>query len=399
MGLVCSLGGSAATVWRRVLAGDRSGLRCRDDLVPERTICIAPVTQELSAVPSHLQRHASRTSALLAAAYATVAEDVERVLACYGAARVGVVVGSSTSGIERGEAALAARRGHAGLLPAGFDYGQQEMGAPALFLAAYAGCRGPALTVSTACSSSGKAFASALGLLAMDACDAVLVGGADTLCGLTLNGFASLEALSQGPCNPFSRNRTGINIGEGAALFVLTREPGGVRLLGVGEASDAHHMSAPDPTGAGAALAMRRALAAAGLAPGAIDYVNLHGTATPLNDAMESRAMRTVFGEYAVPCSSTKALHGHTLGAAGAIEAAICWMLLREAGTGDTLRLPPQVWDGAVDPALEPLALVTPDVRPPVTRSLVCAMSNSFAFGGSNCSVIMGRECAPGGAE
>ena len=243
--------------------------------------------------------------------------------------------------------------------------------------------------MATACSSSAKVFASARRLIRTGIADAAVVGGADTLCRLTLNGFASLEALSAGICNPFSVNRDGITIGEGAAAFLMQPGDGPIRLLGVGESSDAHHVSAPDPSGAGAAAAMRAALADAGLTPDDIAYVNLHGTATPLNDAMESRALASVFAR-PVPASSTKSLTGHMLGAAGGCEAAFLWLTLspehNPAG-----RLPPHVWDGAADPALPTVALVGPGARLPAQQRLAL-LSNSFAFGGSNAAVILGRD-------
>jgi len=196
-----------------------------------------------------------------------------------------------------------------------------------LFVAEYLGLDGPAYTIATACSSSAKVFASAQRLIEAGFCDAAIVGGADTLCRMTLNGFDSLEALAKDYCNPFSRNRDGINIGEGAAMFLMSTEESAVSMLGVGESSDAYHVSAPHPEGDGAALAMMRALEAAKLTPGDIDYINLHGTATELNDAMEGRAVSKVFGDR-TPCSSTKSMTGHMLGAAGANEVAALWLTL-----------------------------------------------------------------------
>ena len=216
---------------------------------------------------------------------------------------------------------------------------------------------GPAWTMSTACSSSAKAMASAARILRAESpmrMPAVL-----TRCAFTINGFSALESVSAARCNPFSRHRDGINLGEGAALFVLGREPGPVRLSGWGETSDAHHPSAPDPSGRGAIDAMRQALARAGIAPGDVDYLNLHGTATVQNDAMESLAVAEVFGGR-VPASATKPLTGHALGAAGAIEAALCWLALVDNPRG---LLPPHWWDGAADPALPPLAFVPPGGR------------------------------------
>jgi 3-oxoacyl-[acyl-carrier-protein] synthase-1 len=221
-------------------------------------------------------------------------------------------------------------------------------------------------------------------------CDAVITGGFDSLCKLTINGFSSLELVSDEVTNPFSRNRKGITIGEGGAVFLLERtdahelEPDAVCLCGVGESSDAYHISSPDPSAKGAIAAIRAALDAAGLCPEDIDYINLHGTGTLHNDAMEARAMRSVFGE-SKPCSSTKPLVGHMLGASGATEIAFCWMALRDS----QCRLPPHLFDGERDPELPVMNLVS------VGDTSVCplryTLSNSFGFGGSNCAVVLGR--------
>ena len=259
------------------------------------------------------------------------------------------------------------------------------MSAPAKFVARLAGISGPAWTISTACSSGAKALASAARLLQAGIVDAVVAGGADSLCRFTVGGFAALESVSSKRCNPFSRHREGINLGEGAALFLLERGEGPVRLSGWGETSDAHHPSAPDPSGRGAIDAMRAALARAGLTPAQIDYINLHGTATPQNDAMESRAVVEVFGA-GVPASSTKPLTGHALGAAGAIEAALCWLVLAD---NPDRRLPPNFWDGAADPELPALALVAPGQAAGTPPRHV--ISNSFAFGGSNVALALSR--------
>ena len=220
-------------------------------------------------------------------------------------------------------------------------------------------------------------------MLAAGLVDAVLVGGADSLCGLTLNGFDSLESLSGTLCQPFDNGRQGINIGEGAALFLLSRQPAPIALLGAGESSDAWHISAPHPDGVGAEAAMGMALAQASLTPEQVGYINLHGTATRLNDAMESQAVYRLFGDR-VPCSSTKPLTGHVLGAAGAIEAALACLLLERA-----LPLPPQrVMTG--DPALAPIRLVS-GTTPLATPRI---LSNSFAFGGNNVSLLFGKSAS-----
>jgi 3-oxoacyl-[acyl-carrier-protein] synthase-1 len=325
----------------------------------------------------------SRNNRLLRALAEQIRPEVEAARARFGRHRLAVVIGTSTSGIAEGEAAIGYHKAH-GALPDHYRYSQQETGSGAHFLADHLEIDGPAWVVATACSSAAKALASARRLLQAGLADAVVSGGADTLCAMTRAGFASLESVDAGPCNPFSLNRRGITIGEGGALFLLTRDEGGIQLLGVGESSDAHHISAPDPSGAGAVRAMELALQDAGLAAGAIAYVNLHGTATPQNDAMESKAVAGLLGAN-VPASSTKALTGHTLGAAGAVEAAICWLALSADHNPQGL-VPPHVWDGAQDPDLAPLCLAP--VGMPLGDGAI--LSNSFAFGGSNCALIFG---------
>ncbi len=328
-----------------------------------------------------LRGHANtRTNRLLEATLAQLQPALGRLIDRAGKNRVGVVIGTSTSGIAEGEAAFAHRL-HRGKFPESFEYAQQELVTPAKFVADALGVTGPTWTVSTACTSGAKAIASGARLLALDLCDLVVVGGADSLCRLTVRGFGALDAVSPELCNPFSRNRRGINLGEAAALMVLSREPAEVRLAGAGESSDAHHISAPHPDGRGAAQAMHRALQAAAMPASAIDYLNAHGTATEQNDRMESRAIAQVLGE-TVACGSTKALTGHTLGAAGALEAVFCWLTLkREDGM-----LPRHLWDGQRCPEIAPLTGLG---REKVTHPVRCAMSNSFAFGGNNISLII----------
>jgi 3-oxoacyl-[acyl-carrier-protein] synthase-1 len=310
---------------------------------------------------------------------AAVTAERERV----GPHRVGVVLGTSTSGIAAGEDAAEALA-RDGRMPSEYHYRQQEIGTAADLAAQYLGLIGPRFTISTACSSSAKAFASGRRLIESGRCDAVVVGGSDSLCRLTLNGFDALEALAPGVCNPFSANRRGINIGEGACAFLLSREPAAIRLCGVGESSDGYHMSAPDPEGRGAELALRSALEQAGVAPEHVGYVNLHGTATPKNDEMESRVIARVLGS-SVPCTSTKPLLGHMLGAAGAAEVGLCWLLLSDLN--QERRLPRHVWDGRHDPDLPEINLLDDDAR--WERDVFA--SNSFAFGGSNATVVIGR--------
>ena len=388
LGVICALGRDKSEVARNLFAGDCSGMRSEAGWVPERSLPVAAVRGELAPIPAELAQQASRNNQLLLEAALQIREDIDRAIQTYGRDRIGVVLGTSTSGIHEASRGLAhyIREHH---FPADYDYQQQELGAPANFLADWLQLSGPAYVISTACTSSARALMSAQRLLDLGVCDAVLCGGVDSLCKLTLNGFSALEAVSEQRCNPFSVNRNGINIGEAAALFLMSKNAGDgqpIALLGSGASSDAHHISAPEPTGRGALQAMRKALSRANLQPAQIGYLNLHGTATQHNDAMESLAVATLFPQ-GVPCSSTKPMTGHTLGAAGALEAAFCWLSLSTNNREQALA--PHVWDGQPDPELPALDWVTPTDR---LTSIAprYLMSNSFAFGGNNVSLIIG---------
>ena len=384
LGLVNALGQGKAAVARGLFGGDTGGMVLEHGWLPDRPARVGRVCGNLPEIPAAFSGHASRNNRLLLAALAEIETAVRSAIDRYGPARVGVVLGTSTSGIAEGETAIATLVA-SGELPPGFDYALQELGDPARFLARYLGTHGPAYVVSTACTSSAKAMVSARNLIAAGLCDAVVSGGVDSLCRLTINGFTALESTTDTLCNPMSRNRRVINIGEGAALFLMTRMPAAIALLGAGESSDAHHISAPDPSGRGAELAIRQALSEAGTAPEAMAYVNLHGTATPKNDEMESRVVTRVLGAD-VACSSTKPLTGHTLGAAGATELGFCWLSLSGHNPGGLL--PPHLWDGDADPELPRLNLVATGTRMPAGRRLI--MSNNFAFGGNDCSLVIG---------
>lgn len=363
-----------------LLAGSRRGLRRVDGFAAP----LGVLPGELPPLPDALARWECRNNRLLAVLAAEMAEEIAAAIRRFGAHRVAVVIGTSTSGIAEGEAAFASHA-RTGAWPDGFHYRQQETGGGALFLADLLGLSGPAYVVATACSSGAKALASARRLIRAGLADAAIVGGADTLCRLTVAGFGALEALAPEPSNPFSANRAGITIGEGGGLFLLSPDPAEIELAGLGETSDAHHVSAPDPEGAGALAAMGAALADAGLSPAEIGYVNLHGTGTALNDSMEAKAVAALFPQ-GVPCSSTKAMTGHTLGAAGAVEAAFLWLTLSRRWNPDG-RLPLHLWDGAADSHLPFLDLAGMEHR----LSRPAALSNSFAFGGSNCCLAFRR--------
>jgi len=311
------------------------------------------------------------------------ADAVAAAATRYGAARIGVFLGTSTSGILETELAYRQRAPEGGALPADFHYAHTHNGyALAAFVRAYFALEGPAASISSACSSGAKVFGSARRMIEAGLIDAAVVGGVDSLCLTTLYGFNSLELLSREPCLPFDVERRGISIGEAAAFVLLERrqraDADAIVLLGIGESSDAHHMSSPHPEGLGARLAVESALSAAGLAPGDIDYINLHGTATPGNDASESLAIHALFD--GTPCSSTKGATGHTLGAAGALEAVISALALRHQF------IPGGIGTRQPDPALD-LHYVLESRDAP----LRAVLTNSFGFGGTNCSLILGR--------
>jgi 3-oxoacyl-[acyl-carrier-protein] synthase-1 len=384
LGLVNALGHGKRDVAEGLFNGSTSGLMLEDGWLPDGPARVGRVRTQLDPLPSRFAADDSRNTRLLLVALAEIRDEVDREITRHGRHRVGVVLGTSTSGIEASERAVAYSLEH-GSLPPEFHYRQQEIGRLAPFLAEYLGLTGPAITVSTACTSSGLAIVTARNLLRMGLCDSVITGGSDSLCKLTLNGFASLESETAALCNPMSRNRCGINVGEAAALFILRREPSDLALVGAGASSDAHHISSPDPSGLGAETAMRAALTDASLVPAAVGYLNLHATATTKNDEMESLATARVFPD-GVPCSGTKPLTGHTLGASAATELAFCWLSLHPHWNPGK-RLPPHRWDDEADPALPALRLTSEGGR--LEGPAIC-MTNAFAFGGNNLSLLIG---------
>lgn len=296
----------------------------------------------------------------------------------YGPKRVAVLLGTSTSGILQTELAYRRRGGEGDLADVRYRHAQ-NLYSMTDFVRRTLALEGPAMTVSTACSSSAKVFASAARYIEAGIVDAAVVGGVDSLCLTTMHGFSSLQLVSDEPCRPFDAARKGMSIGEAAGFALLENlQPRGIRLLGYGESSDAYHMSTPQPEGEGALGAMRQALSRAGLQPADIDYVNAHGTATPANDRAEDRALVRLLGKR-VPVSSTKGFTGHTLGAAGILEAIVCFLTLEHGFVPATLN------SSAVEPGLESMILL--ENRPARVKR---ALSNSFGFGGSNCSLVFG---------
>jgi 3-oxoacyl-[acyl-carrier-protein] synthase-1 len=378
--------GVAATL--ESLLEQRSGLRsCQFE-----TVDIATHVGEVAGVddgrlPGNLQKFECRNNRLaeLALRQDDFFEAVQQAAERWGRRRVGVFLGTSTAGILQTELAYRERNPISGALPSSFEYSSTHNSfSVADYVRQRCRLEGPAVAVSCACASSAKVFGSARRMIEAGLIDAALVGGVDSLCLTTLYGFHSLQLSSPTPCRPFDVARDGISIGEAAAFAILERVPervdgDSVLLLGIGESSDAYHMSAPHPEGLGARRAMQAALTAAALEPGDVDYINLHGTGTPSNDRSESYAVTSVFGP-TTPCSSTKGATGHTLGAAGALEAVISALAITHG------LMPGGVHTTTIDPILT-AHYIRDNRRAPVMRVL----SNSFGFGGTNCSLIFGR--------
>lgn len=314
------------------------------------------------------------------------AHAVENLKLHYGSDRIGVFLGTSTSGIRQTEKAYRLRDPETGALPQDFDFAHtHNTYSAARFTRAYFQLQGPAAVISTACSSSAKVFATAHRYIKMGFCDAAIVGGVDSLCLTTLLGFNSLELVSADVCRPWDANRKGINIGEAAGFAIVEKvektpsSDCSIGLLGYGETSDAYHMSTPHPQGQGAAMAMCAALKKAALSPEQVDYINLHGTATKTNDSSEDHAVTEVFGTF-TPCSSTKGYIGHTLGAAGICESIFCFLAMKHGF------LPPSLNTVERDPLLT--AQVITAVK---NQEVNITMTNSFGFGGNNCSLVFGK--------
>jgi 3-oxoacyl-[acyl-carrier-protein] synthase-1 len=372
----------------RALIEQRSGLaRCEFETVKIDTHVGEVPGVDAQRLPKDLQIFNCRNNRL---AELGVQQDgffdaVQAAAARWGRRRVGVFIGTSTAGIMQTELAYRARDAVSGALPPSFEYGTTHNSfSVADYLRQRCRLEGPAVAVSSACASSAKVFGSARRMIEAGLIDAALVGGTDSLCLTTLYGFHSLQLSSPAPCRPFDAARDGISIGEAAAFALLERvpenlDPDAVLLYGVGESSDAYHMSAPHPEGLGAKRAIQAALTAASMEPGDVDYINLHGTGTPSNDRSESQAVTSIFGP-TTPCSSTKGATGHTLGAAGALEAVISVLAIQNG------LMPGGVHTHRIDPTLT-AHYIKENRRTAVRRVL----SNSFGFGGANCSLIFGR--------
>jgi 3-oxoacyl-[acyl-carrier-protein] synthase-1 len=385
-GLVCCAGKNREDFFAHAFNGDQSGIKPL--VTPGGKNFLAGMVDEKNLPSESLA--SDRLFRMTISALEQIRPEVEKAIAAYGPERVGVCAGSCDNGSQRSLPAHASYLSGNGF-PAEYTLKDQSASLIAEFIAAFFGIKGPCLTIATACASSAGAIVKGAQFIESGLVDAVISGGADLASETVLLGFAALEAVSDQICNPFSKNRKGITLGEGAAFFVLQKkEPqqtqpdtsADIELLGWGESADAHHMTAPRPDGNGARAAMEEALRMARISPGDVDYINLHGTGTLLNDSMEALAIQAVFADKAPPISSTKPITGHTLGAAGALELALCRMALTEGA------FPAHCWDGQLDEEIPRFNFVAPKTS---AKPNIC-MSNSFAFGGCNTSLIIGRR-------
>jgi len=385
LGMLSAAGKTPQEILRNLHAGDRSGLMLNQEY-SSHPVFVGEVQADLPEIDNKFSVYDCKNNRLLLAALEQIQNTVNTMIKRFGADRIGIVLGTSTSGVRNTELALASVA-KTGVKPESFHYKQQQLAGGADFLAHYLSLKGPAYAVSTACSSSANAFSSARRLISTGLCDAVIVGGADSLCRFTVHGFDALDSVSKGLCKPFGQHRDGINLSEAVALFVLSKQEGSVELQGIGATSDGYHFSAPDPEGEAVITAMETALVQANKTPEQIDYINLHGTATPLNDAMESKAINHVFSDK-VAVSSTKGMTGHALGAAAALELGLCWMLLTENDLQGLLL--PNINDDKLDNTLPALNFVKAGQK--LGHNINSCQSNSFAFGGNNVSIVVARN-------
>lgn len=403
-GIACAAGNNAADFWRSLTAGSQDGL-VKVKTHSGREFYAAKIRE--GALKKTSARYDMRAIQIEDAALEQIAPAVEAAKQKYGASRIAICVGCCDNGSEL---SVAGHREYfeKGAFPKNYSLEIQGADYPATYIKEKFGLAGPAYVFATACSSSGSATIKAAQLVQAGIVDAAICGGVDVASDTVLLGFDSLEAVSENKTNPFSAARSGITLGEGAAFFLLSKDKDLARagstdsglanncpiaLLGWGESADASHMTAPLADGSGAFCAMKEALACAALEAGQIDYVNLHGTGTKLNDSMEAKAVAQVFESLAetVPASSTKPMTGHTLGASSAVELAACWLSIvnNDKKTFAEIKLPLHVYDGNYDPELPRLNLIGPETK--FNKRINVCMSNSFGFGGCNVSLIIGK--------
>jgi len=400
-GLICCAGRNKDELYKSCITGNKSGMKIRElnaggsfptGQIPCKEIPPVELSVKPAAYTNASYTTDTRIIRIIDKALEQIRPNIEKAIAIYGHDKIGVCLGSCDNGSE-GSLLSHKEFLEKGIFPKDYRLNFQSASFPAEYIAHKFGLKGTVLTVATACASGVSAIMRGAELIRSGVCSAVIAGGADIVSETVLMGFHALEAVSDSPTNPLSKNRKGINLGEGAAFFLLDSNEGsplqgGIELLGVGESADAHHMTAPGPDGEGPAKAMKTAIKEAKIDPSQIGYVNLHGTGTDLNDRAEAFALKSVFGEKIPKVSSTKPIMGHTLGAAGALETAVCWMVLKEQKG-----LPVHCWDGARDegfPSL-PVVSLSGDEQPEPVQISAC-MTNSFAFGGCNVSLIIGNR-------
>lgn len=371
---VANTGDNISCMFQNILKEGTGFLAPDDSVVKGSSFYLGRIKTELPEIKD--EKYNLRCNRILLYCVEQIKDKIDAAVARYGNDRVGIVIGTTNSGVDEYE------------LSGDIDHSQ--IGNPAGFLHKFLGLNGYYSGVSTACTSGIKAFSTAKKLLDNNVCDAVIAGAADAICKMPVFGFHSLEVLSDKPSIPFSKNRNGINIGEGAGVFLLEKEPdskSSVLLCAIGETSDAYHCATPDPEGVQAAKAIELALSDCGLKAEDISYINLHGTGTISNDLMEANAVYKVF-KNSVPVSSTKSQTGHCLGASAAVEAALCCAMLDDAVNRDGYLLPHK-FDGEYDDKLPQLSLVKYGQK---SGKIKYVMNNSFGFGGSNAVMILGKQ-------
>lgn len=389
-GVVFDNGSGKNKLWETVTTGDNSGIKIID-IGFEDKFCTARIDDAILK-PSD-GRYNDHSVRIEKNAVDQIEEIVKKAVEKYGKSRVGCCVGSCDNGCEYSLGFHTKIK--SGIIPEDFELEKICPDYHSTYIRERFGLEGPCLTFSTACSSSALAIIKGGELIRAGIVDAMVVGGIDTANNIALMGFHSLEAISGEPVLPFSKNRKGINIGEAGAFFLISKDDiseNGIVLSGWGESADAYHMTSPDPEGEGAIRSMKKSLDLAELKPTDISYINLHGTGTAFNDSMEGKAVDALFGEYKVPCSSTKGMTGHTLGAAGALEAAICWLTIKNNEGKKDKVFPCHVWDDVRDEEIPEINLVQKGSIISTEKEVRYCMSNSFAFGGSNATIILGKE-------
>ncbi|AIL33270.1 beta-ketoacyl-ACP synthase [Basilea psittacipulmonis] len=371
---------------RRLLDDTKSPLSFSQDWIQDKNIMVgkAPYHQPF---PDHTPDiHRTYNNQLLWNAVIDIKPEIDALIQEYESHRIGIVVGTTNTGIENNIKAFDQYEQHQSWEHSGYVHDFQLLSSPANFLSQMLEISGPSYVISTACTSSAKALISGKNLIESGICDAVICAGVDVLSRLSINGFHSLEALSKGQNLPFSKDRDGINIGEAAVVFILSKKSSGMALLGDGGSSDGYHMSSPCPQATGAILAIQEALNKGHLNPNDIAWINLHGTGTQLNDSMESHAIHEIFGDQ-IPCTSTKYQTGHTLGAAGALEAAFVWGVMDRTLNPEG-KIPNHV-SCEYDPNIDQICLAHQHYLP--SNQARIGLSASFAFGGSNAILIIGE--------